>query len=234
MIMGDICIWCCLFCDVGYGWLKLLDVDELINLVIVIVDLWLKYVVIILVDCDDLCDGGVQYFVDCLCEICKLLLGIQLEILVFDYCGCMDIVLEIIVNELLDVFNYNLEMVLCLYCFLWLGLDFEWLLDLLQKFKQMVLYVLIKFGLMFGLGEIDDEVIEVMQWMCEYDIDMLIFGQYLQLLCNYLLVQCFVYLDIFVWFVEEGEKMGFKNVVFGLLVCLFYYVDQQVYGNKIG
>ena len=199
MIMGDICTRRCPFCDVGHGRPKPLDVDEPTNLAIAIADLRLKYVVITSVDRDDLRDGGAQHFADCLREIRKLSPGIQLETLVPDYRGRMDIAL-----------------------------------DLLQKFKQMVPHVPTKSGLMLGLGETDDEVIEVMQRMREHDIDMLTLGQYLQPSRNHLPVQRFVHPDTFAWFAEEGEKMGFKNVASGPLVRSSYHADQQAHGNKIG
>ena len=94
MIMGDICTRRCPFCDVGHGRPKPLDVDEPTNLAIAIADLRLKYVVITSVDRDDLRDGGAQHFADCLREIRKLSPGIQLETLVPDYRGRMDIALE--------------------------------------------------------------------------------------------------------------------------------------------
>ena len=161
--------------------------------------------VITSVDRDDLRDGGAQHFADCLREIRKLSPGIQLETLVPDYRGRMDIALEITANEPPDVFNHNLETVPRLYRSSRPGSDFEWSLDLLQKFKQMVPHVPTKSGLMLGLGETDDEVIEVMQRMREHDIDMLTLGQYLQPSRNHLPVQRFVHPDTFAWFAEEGE-----------------------------
>jgi lipoic acid synthetase len=95
MIMGDICTRRCPFCDVGHGRPKPLDVDEPKNLAIAIADLRLKYVVITSVDRDDLRDGGAQHFADCIREIRALSPGVQLETLVPDYRGRMDVALEI-------------------------------------------------------------------------------------------------------------------------------------------
>jgi lipoic acid synthetase len=80
---------------------------------------------------------------------------------------------------------------------------------------------------MLGLGETDEEVIEVMQRMREHNIDMLTLGQYLQPSRNHLPVQRFVHPDIFAWFAEEGYKMGFKNVASGPLVRSSYHADEQ-------
>ena len=233
MIMGDICTRRCPFCDVGHGRPKPLDVDEPHNLAVAIADLRLKYVVITSVDRDDLRDGGAQHFADCLREIRKLSPGIQLETLVPDYRGRMDVALDITAQEPPDVFNHNLETVPRLYRAARPGSDYEWSLDLLQKFKQRVPTVPTKSGLMLGLGETDEEVIEVMHKMREHDIDMLTLGQYLQPSRSHLPVQRFVHPDTFAWFAEEGYRLGFKNVASGPLVRSSYHADQQAHEAKI-
>ncbi|MHC8326674.1 lipoyl synthase [Pseudomonas sp. LB1P83] len=231
MIMGDICTRRCPFCDVGHGRPKPLDVDEPKNLATTIADLRLKYVVITSVDRDDLRDGGAGHFVDCLREIRKLTPGVKLETLVPDYRGRMDVALAITEQEPPDVFNHNLETVPRLYKAARPGSDFEWSLDLLENFKKRVASVPTKSGLMLGLGETDDEVIEVMQRMREHGIDMLTLGQYLQPSRSHLPVQRFVRPDVFAWFAEEGRRMGFSNVASGPLVRSSYHADQQVQGN---
>ena len=233
MIMGDICTRRCPFCDVGHGRPKPLDVDEPTNLAVAIAELRLKYVVITSVDRDDLRDGGAQHFVDCLREIRKRSPGIQLETLVPDYRGRMDVALAITASEPPDVFNHNLETVPRLYKAARPGSDFEWSLDL-QHFKHRVPHVPTKSGLMLGLGETDAEVIAVMQRMREHDIDMLTLGQYLQPSRSHLPVQRFVHPDVFAWFAEEGARMGFKNVASGPLVRSSYHADQQLHGGAAG
>ncbi len=232
MIMGDICTRRCPFCDVGHGRPNPLDPDEPKNLAVAVADLRLKYVVITSVDRDDLRDGGAQHFADCLREIRRLSPGTQLETLVPDYRGRMEIALEVTATEPPDVFNHNLETVPRLYKAVRPGSDFEWSLDLLQAFKQRVPEVPTKSGLMLGLGETDEEVIEVMQRMREHEIDMLTLGQYLQPSRNHLAVQRFVHPDTFAWFAEEGKKMGFKNVTSGPLVRSSYHADEQAHGAK--
>ncbi|PSS57780.1 lipoyl synthase [Pseudomonas sp. BBP2017] len=227
MIMGDICTRRCPFCDVGHGRPKPLDVNEPKNLAIAIADLRLKYVVITSVDRDDLRDGGAQHFVDCLREIRKLSPGIRLETLVPDYRGRMDVALAITEQEPPDVFNHNLETVPRLYKAARPGSDFEWSLDLLENFKQRVPAVPTKSGLMLGLGETDDEVIEVMQRMREHQVDMLTLGQYLQPSRSHLPVQRFVHPERFAWFAEQAVAMGFRNVASGPLVRSSYHADQQ-------
>lgn len=227
MIMGEICTRRCPFCDVGHGRPLPLDPDEPKNLAIAVADLGLKYVVITSVDRDDLRDGGASHFVECLREIRKMSPGTKLETLVPDYRGRMDVALDITAQEPPDVFNHNLETVPRLYRASRPGADFEWSLDLLENFKKRVSHVPTKSGLMLGLGETDDEVLEVMERMREHDVDMLTLGQYLQPSRSHLPVQRFVHPDTFSWYVEKGEAMGFKHVASGPLVRSSYHADQQ-------
>ena len=231
MIMGDICTRRCPFCDVGHGRPKPLDQDEPKNLAIAIADLQLKYVVITSVDRDDLRDGGAAHFVECLREIRRLSPAIKLETLVPDYRGRMEVALALTELEPPDVFNHNLETVPRLYKAVRPGSDFEWSLDLLGSFKQRMPHIPTKSGLMLGLGESDDEVMDVMQRMREHQIDMLTLGQYLQPSRSHLPVQRFVHPDTFKWFAEEGLKMGFINVASGPLVRSSYHADQQLKGD---
>lgn len=227
MIMGDICTRRCPFCDVGHGRPNPLDENEPANLAAAIADMHLKYVVITSVDRDDLRDGGAQHFANCIREIRAKSPTIQIETLVPDYRGRMDIALEITAATPPDVFNHNLETVPRLYRAARPGSDFEWSLDLLERFKQLVPEVPTKSGLMLGLGETDEEVIEVMHRMREHNIDMLTLGQYLSPSRDHMPVQRYVHPDTFAWFAEEGLKMGFKNVASGPLVRSSYHADQQ-------
>lgn len=230
MIMGDICTRRCPFCDVGHGRPRPLDVDEPRNLATAIADLRLKYVVITSVDRDDLRDGGAGHFAECIRQIRAKCSGIQLETLVPDYRGRMEAALAITAEAPPDVFNHNLETVPRLYKAARPGSDFEWSLDLLERFKQLVPEVPTKSGLMLGLGETDEEVIKVMTRMREHGVDMLTLGQYLQPSRSHLPVQRFVHPDVFAWFAEEGARMGFRHVASGPLVRSSYHADQQL-GN---
>ena len=230
MIMGDICTRRCPFCDVGHGRPRPLDVDEPRNLATAIADLRLKYVVITSVDRDDLRDGGAGHFAECIRQIRAKCPGIQLETLVPDYRGRMEAALAITAEAPPDVFNHNLETVPRLYKAARPGSDFEWSLDLLERFKQLVPEVPTKSGLMLGLGETDEEVIKVMTRMREHGVDMLTLGQYLQPSRSHLPVQRFVHPDVFAWFAEEGARMGFRHVASGPLVRSSSHADQQL-GN---
>ncbi|MNN67029.1 Lipoyl synthase [compost metagenome] len=140
----------------------------------------------------------------------------------------MDVALAITEQEPPDVFNHNLETVPRLYKAVRPGSDFEWSLDLLEGFKKRVPNVPTKSGLMLGLGETDDEVIEVMRRMREHGVDMLTLGQYLQPSRNHLPVQRFVHPDVFARLAALGEEMGFSNVASGPLVRSSYHADKQV------
>ena len=230
MIMGDKCTRRCPFCDVGHGRPDPLDVNEPANLAKTIASLKLKYVVITSVDRDDLRDGGAGHFVECIRQTRELSPTTQIEVLVPDFRGRDDRALEILKAAPPDVMNHNLETVPRLYKSSRPGSDFEWSLDLLQEFKQRVPGVPTKSGLMLGLGETDEEVIETMQRMREHDIDMLTLGQYLQPSRSHLPVQRFVHPDTFAWFAEQARTMGFQSVAAGPLVRSSYHADQQARG----
>ena len=227
MILGAICTRRCPFCDVAHGRPVAPDANEPQKLAQTIADMGLRYVVVTSVDRDDLRDGGAQHFADCIREIRKLSPNVLLETLVPDYRGRMDVALDITAAEPPDVFNHNLETVPRLYKAARPGSDYQWSLTLLQRFKQMMPHIPTKSGLMLGLGETDEEVIDVMKRMREHDIDMLTLGQYLQPSRSHLPVQRFVHPDTFAWFAEEGYKMGFKNVASGPLVRSSYHADEQ-------
>ncbi|RYE72728.1 MAG: lipoyl synthase [Oxalobacteraceae bacterium] len=229
MILGEVCTRRCSFCDVAHGRPKPPDANEPASLATTVADMGLKYVVVTSVDRDDLRDGGAQHFVDCIAAIRVSSPKTRIEILTPDFRGKgrMDRALEILALSPPDVFNHNIETVPDLYRNVRPGADYQWSLTLLQKFKQMMPHIPTKSGLMLGLGETDEEVIEVMKRMREHDIDMLTLGQYLQPSRSHLPVQRFVHPDTFAWFAEEGYKMGFKNVASGPLVRSSYHADEQ-------
>ncbi|WP_442758456.1 MULTISPECIES: lipoyl synthase [unclassified Pseudomonas] len=228
MIMGDICTRRCPFCDVGHGRPKPLDLEEPRNLAIAIQELRLKYVVITSVDRDDLRDGGSIHFATCIREIRSRCPDVRIETLVPDYRGRREVALGVTADTPPDVFNHNLETVPRLYRAVRPGADFEWSLDLLAGFKARVPHVPTKSGLMLGLGETDEEVIEVMVRMRDHQVDMLTLGQYLQPSRNHLPVQRYVHPDQFARLAEIGRQMGFVNVAAGPLVRSSYHADQQV------
>ncbi len=230
MIMGDKCTRRCPFCDVGHGRPDPLDADEPENLAKTIAQLKLKYVVITSVDRDDLRDGGAGHYVSCIQRTRELSPGTQIEVLVPDFRGRDEKALDILAAGLPDVLNHNLETVPRLYKEARPGSDYQFSLNLLKKFKQRFPGIPTKSGLMVGLGETDEEILEVMRDMRAHDIDMLTIGQYLAPSGHHLPVRRYVHPDTFKMFEEKAYEMGFTHAAVGAMVRSSYHADQQAHG----
>jgi lipoic acid synthetase len=233
MIMGDKCTRRCPFCDVGHGRPDPLDVNEPSSLARTIADLKLSYVVITSVDRDDLRDGGAGHFVDCIRETRALSPKTQIEVLVPDFRGRDDRALEILKAAPPDVMNHNLETVPRLYKEVRPGSDYQFSLQLLKKFKTLFPHVPTKSGLMVGLGETDEEILQVMQDMRDHNIEMLTLGQYLAPSTNHLTVKRYVHPDTFKMFEEKAYAMGFKHAAVGAMVRSSYHADQQAHDASL-
>jgi len=229
MIMGDKCTRRCPFCDVGHGRPDPLDVDEPLNLAKTIAALKLNYVVITSVDRDDLRDGGAGHFAECIRKVRELSPRTQIEVLVPDFRGRMDRALDILKAAPPDVMNHNLETAPRLYKEARPGSDYQFSLNLLKRFKEAVPGVPTKSGIMVGLGETDEEILQVMRDMREHDIDMLTIGQYLAPSGHHLPVRRYVHPDTFKMFEEEAYKMGFTHAAVGAMVRSSYHADQQAH-----
>jgi lipoic acid synthetase len=233
MIMGDKCTRRCSFCDVAHGRPDPLDVNEPVNLANTIAQMGLRYVVITSVDRDDLRDGGASHFSACLKAVREKCPGIKLEVLVPDYRGRMEIALEETAKELPDVFNHNIETVPRLYKQARPGSDYAHSLTLLQEFKRRHPHIPTKSGLMLGLGETDDEIIETLKDLRAHDVEMLSLGQYLQPSKFHLPVMRYVTPQRFQEFAVIAEQMGFTHVASGPLVRSSYHADKQAQGEKV-
>jgi len=227
MIMGDKCTRRCPFCDVGHGRPDPLDADEPLNLARTIAALKLKYVVITSVDRDDLRDGGAAHFVECIRRVRELSPQTRIEILTPDFRGRMDRALDILKAAPPDVMNHNLETAPRLYAEARPGSDYQFSLTLLQRFKQEVPGVPTKSGIMVGLGETDEEILQVMRDMRTHGIDMLTIGQYLAPSGHHLPVRRYVHPDTFKMFEAQAHEMGFVNAAVGAMVRSSYHADQQ-------
>ena len=227
MIMGDKCTRRCPFCDVGHGRPDPLDASEPENLAKTIAALKLKSVVITSVDRDDLRDGGAQHYVDCIRKTRELSPGTQIEVLVPDFRGRDDKALAILQNSLPDVMNHNLETVPRLYREARPGADYAFSLNLLKKFKAQFPHIPTKSGLMVGLGETDEEILDVMRDMRDHGIDMLTIGQYLAPSTSHLPVRRYVHPDTFKMFEQKAREMGFSHAAVGALVRSSYHADRQ-------
>lgn len=233
MIMGEICTRRCPFCDVAHGRPLSLDVDEPRHLAQAIAEMKLSYVVITSVDRDDLRDGGAAHFAECIRQTRLMMPGIKIETLVPDFRGRMEVALDALTQAPPDVFNHNLESVPRLYRQIRPGSDYQWSLDLLKRHKQRLPEVLTKSGLMVGLGETTDEIIQVMKDLREHGVDMITIGQYLQPSLNHLAVQRFVHPDEFSMYAEKARELGFKSVASGPLVRSSYHADKQAKGELV-
>ena len=229
MIMGDKCTRRCPFCDVGHGRPDPLDPNEPENLARTIAALKLSYVVITSVDRDDLRDGGAAHFVDCIQRVRSLSPSTRIEILTPDFRGRIDRALEILRAAPPDVMNHNLETVPRLYREARPGSDYAFSLELLKRFKSYCPDVPTKSGLMVGLGETDEEILQVMRDLRAHDVDMLTIGQYLMPSNDHLPVRRYVHPDTFKMFEQEAGKMGFVHAAVGAMVRSSYHADQQAH-----
>ncbi len=234
MIMGQICTRRCPFCDVAHGKPKPLDIDEPKHLANTIAKMQLKYVVITSVDRDDLKDGGAGHFKDCLEAIYVKNPTIKIEILTPDFRGRLDKALDTLSSVKLDVFNHNLETVPSLYPKARPGANYEHSLLLLQKFKQQHPTINTKSGLMLGLGETKEQVLEVMADLQNHQVNMLTLGQYLQPSKHHLAIERYVSLEEFTDYEKLGLEMGFSHVASGPMVRSSYHADLQAKGESIG
>ena len=227
MIMGDKCTRRCPFCDVGHGRPDPLNPDEPTKLAQTIAALQLRYVVITSVDRDDLRDGGAGQFVACIEAIRAASPATQIEVLVPDFRGRDDRALSILRTAPPDVMNHNIETVPRLYKEARPGSDYAFSLTLLQKFKALFPDIPTKSGIMVGLGETDEEVLQVMRDMRDHSIDMLTIGQYLAPSSSHLPVRRYVHPDQFKAFEAQAYAMGFKHAAVGAMVRSSYHADLQ-------
>ena len=233
MILGAICTRRCPFCDVAHGRPLPPSAEEPEKLALTIRDMKLKYVVITSVDRDDLRDGGAQHFADCITEIRKHSPEIKIEVLVPDFRGRMDTALDILTQTPPDVFNHNLETAPRLYKLARPGADYKWSLQLLKRYKAAHPNVATKSGLMVGLGETTEELIEVLKDLREHDVDMLTVGQYLQPSKHHLPVKRYMPPAEFDEIKRIAYELGFKHVASGPFVRSSYHADRQAAGEDI-
>ncbi len=227
MIMGEKCTRRCPFCDVGHGRPDPLDTDEPRNLASAISKMALSYVVITSVDRDDLRDGGAAHFAECINEVRTQSPKTQIEVLVPDFRGRLDKALDIFKDTPPDVMNHNLETIPRLYKQARPGANYEHSLKLLSEFKKLCPDVPTKSGLMVGLGETNEEILEVMRDMRAHNIDMLTIGQYLAPSDHHLPVLRYVTPEEFKMLEKEAYKMGFTHAAVGAMVRSSYHADKQ-------
>lgn len=233
MIMGLDCTRRCTFCDVGHGRPKPLDPEEPINLANTVKTMGLKFVVVTSVDRDDLRDGGAQHFVDCIQAIRAQNPETKVEILVPDFRGRLEKALDILTAAPADVFNHNIETVPRLYKACRPGSDYQHSLMLLAEHKHRHPAIPTKSGIMLGLGETNDEVVQTLKDLRQHNVDRVTLGQYLQPSTYHTAVDRYVTPEDFKWFETVAYELGFNHVASGPLVRSSYHADKQAAGESI-
>lgn len=233
MIMGAICTRRCPFCDVAHGRPLALDPDEPQKLALTIKEMGLKYVVITSVDRDDLRDGGAQHFADCIKQIREHSPQTRIEILTPDFRGRMEQALEVFRETPPDVFNHNLETAPRMYRVARPGADYKWSLELLRRIKEMHPHVPTKSGVMMGLGETNEEIVQVLTDLREHGVNMLTLGQYLQPSRHHLPVKRYVPPAEFDELKDVAMGLGFSHAACGPFVRSSYHADLQAKGEEV-
>jgi lipoic acid synthetase len=229
MVLGEVCTRRCSFCDVAHGRPKPPDAAEPLKLAQTIKDMGLRYVVITSVDRDDLRDGGAAHFAECIKWAREFSPALKIEILTPDFRGKgrMDRALEALAGNPPDVFNHNLETVRALYPNVRPGADYDWSLQLLQKFKQQHPAVPTKSGIMLGLGETWEQVVAALRDLRAHDVDMVTIGQYLQPSPHHHPVLRYWTPEEFKALETLGLELGFTHVASGPLVRSSYHADRM-------
>ncbi|MBX3487828.1 lipoyl synthase [Parvibaculum sp.] len=226
MIMGDTCTRACAFCNVKTGLPAPLDADEPENVANAVAKLGLRHVVITSVDRDDLADGGARHFVEVIEAIRRRSPGTTIEILTPDFLR-KEGALEMVVAARPDVFNHNLETVPRLYLNIRPGARYFHSLRLLQRVKELDPTIFTKSGIMAGLGETREEVLQVMDDMRSANIDFLTIGQYLQPTRKHAAVDRFVTPDEFKSYETIARTKGFLLVSSSPLTRSSYHADED-------
>ena len=230
MILGDICTRRCPFCDVAHGRPNPPDPEEPVNLARTVKRMNLRYVVITSVDRDDLRDGGASHFADCIRVLRETCPATAAEILVPDFRARMDRALDNLSVTPPDVFSHNMETIARLYRAVRPGSDYQHSLQLLKRFGERHPEIETKSGIMLGIGETKEEVIELMNHLREHNVSIFTIGQYLQPSRHHLPVLRYAPLEEFDEYRELGESLGFSQVASGPLVRSSYRADQYAPG----
>ena len=224
MILGDTCTRSCGFCNIKVGIPNELDLDEPRRVAESVKELNLRHVVITSVNRDELKDGGASIFAETIRLIREEMPETTIEILIPDFRGVIE-AFDIIMKNPPDILNHNLETIPRLYHAVRPQAKYERSLKLIRWFKDR--YLKTKSGIMVGIGEKPDEVLNLMHDLVEHGCDILTIGQYLQPTKNHLPVDRFVTPEEFKMYKEEGIKIGFKIVESSPLVRSSYHADKH-------
>ena len=231
MILGTVCSRHCRFCNVASGHLDPPDPEEPIKIARAIYELKLKHAVITTVTRDDLADGGASQFVALIREIRKLTRECRIELLISDLQGNKN-ALASIVAEKPDILGHNVETVPRLYTQVRPEAKYQQSLAVLSDIHQYDSDIVTKSGLMLGMGETEEEVLQVMVDLREHNCDLLTLGQYLAPSRDHFPVQRYVPPLEFSDYAEKGLALGFSHVESGPLVRSSYHAEEQYHARK--
>ena len=227
MILGDICTRRCAYCAVTTGKPRVLDIQEPIRLANTVKRLDLSYCVITSVNRDDLFDGGASMFAACIEEINKMSPECEIEVLIPDFQGSEGSLTEVLLAKP-DVLNHNIETVTRLFHRVRPKGDYNQSLDLLSKAKQISPDIVTKSGMMVGLGERWDEIIDTMVDLRSVGCELLTIGQYLRPSAKHFPMDRFYKPEEFVQLGIKGRQLGFSHVASGPLVRSSYHAREQL------
>jgi lipoyl synthase len=231
MLMGDVCTRNCPYCAVAHGKVRPLDPDEPRRIAEAVARLGLQHVVVTSVDRDDLPDGGAAHFAATACAIKQALPATRVEVLVPDFQGSL-VSVETVVASPVDIYNHNVETVPSLYRKARPGGQYRRSLEVLwhakDRARSLKRNLLTKTGVMLGLGERRDELLEVMRDLREIEVDILTLGQYLRPSKEHLPVERYVTPQEFSDLKRTGMELGFRHVESGPLVRSSYHAWEQV------
>jgi len=226
MILGDICTRACRYCAVTTGRPVGIDLQEPGRLAETVKMMGLRYCVITSVNRDDLPDGGAFIFAACIKKIRSEVPGCKVEVLIPDFAGSWS-ALQKVVDARPDVLNHNSESTRRVFPVVRPKGDYRLSLDLLARVKEMDPGMVTKSGIIVGMGESREELIETMRDLRAVDCDLLTIGQYLRPTLKHILIDRFYTPAEFDELRQIGEAMGFKHVASGPLVRSSYHADEQ-------
>jgi lipoyl synthase len=233
MLLGDICTRHCGFCAVTKGNGRAVDPEEPRHVAEAVLKLGLRHAVITSVNRDELPDGGAHQFAATIREIRQVSPTCRVEVLIPDFCGNWD-ALQSVLDARPDVLNHNTETVKALYKRVRPDAIYSRSMELLRRAaaaRTSEFPMLTKSGVMLGLGETREELLETMRDLLEQDCDILTLGQYLRPTMRHLPVEKFYHPDEFAEFKQIGLEMGFRHVEAGPLVRSSYHAHEQVPGE---
>ena len=226
MVLGDICTRACSYCAVKTGMPTTLDLQEPVRLAETVERLGLRYAVITSVDRDDLPDGGAFIFAQCIRQIRKRLPSCKVEVLIPDFEGDTDALAKVMEAKP-DTLNHNIETVRRVFSRVRPKGDYDMSLELLANAKRLDGDAVTKSGMMVGLGESWDEILETMRDLRSVDCDLLTIGQYLRPSSKHTPLARWYTPGEFDELRREGEALGFRHVASGPLVRSSYHADEQ-------